>query len=474
MIRFARAAVIVGSLWGCAETAGAQQPPVRIILDTSPQAVEYQLRRLSNDELMRVERQDSDRRYRPVYMALLTRKGIGREYFEEALTALTATDKASKSTVLLEGLSKIQLDDEETAERMLRVLFAQPADALRKERERFAKAIADASSPLVVRGGYGALMLADGNPQSAWSEATKRDGHLAQLLRSVPHLGDAQGLRKTLVEPVAALLSGEGRDPAVRAAAIPALAWARPDAATFRTIAREVLESSDADVRAAGIRALQRVPRDAWPVNELEPLVRSLTASLVKLTPEARTEAANLEAVQLAGKLADALPEESRRSVRRELRGLGVQVVRIEAIPEQMLFDVKWFAVEAGKPVQIVLYNPDAMSHNLLVTKPGALREVGMAATTMTLPTDPRVKPYVPDTPLVLHATRLLNWGESERLSFPAPKEPGEYPFVCTFPGHWVRMYGVMLVVPDMDAWELKRTVPNDPMTNQPFPSQRN
>jgi azurin len=171
--------------------------------------------------------------------------------------------------------------------------------------------------------------------------------------------------------------------------------------------------------------------------------------------------------------LADGLPDDARRAVRRDLRALGVRVVRIETVPEQMMFDVKWFAVEAGKPVQIVLFNPDAMSHNLLVLKPGSLKEVGMAAMAMTPSSDPKVKAYVPDTPLVLQATRLLNWSETERLSFAAPKDPGEYPFVCTFPGHWVRMYGVMLVVENLEAWEASRTPPKDPMTNQPYASAR-
>jgi hypothetical protein len=46
--------------------------------------------------------------------------------------------------------------------------------------------------------------------------------------------------------------------------------------------------------------------------------------------------------------------------------------------------------------------------------------------------------------------------------------------FVCTFPGHWVRMYGVMLVVPDLDAFEAAPTPPSDPMTRQPYASPRN
>ena len=39
----------------------------------------------------------------------------------------------------------------------------------------------------------------------------------------------------------------------------------------------------------------------------------------------------------------------------------------------------KWFVVEAGKPVQIMLSNPDAMPHNLMVGRPGSLQEVGDA-----------------------------------------------------------------------------------------------
>jgi hypothetical protein len=139
-----------------------------------------------------------------------------------------------------------------------------------------------------------------------------------------------------------------------------------------------------------------------------------------------------------------------------------------------MLYDVRWFAVEAGRPVQIVLVNPDVMPHNLLIVRPGSLQEVGTLAGTMSLPSDPKAKAYVPDSPLVLQATRLLNWGETERLGFLAPKTPGEYPFVCTFPGHWVRMNGIMLVVEDLEKWEANPTVPIDPMTKKPFAGKRN
>jgi putative heme-binding domain-containing protein len=55
---------------------------------------------------------------------------------------------------------------------------------------------------------------------------------------------------------------------------------------------------------------------------------------------------------------------------------------------------------------------------------------------------------FIPKTDKVLHATRLLQPREVERLQFTAPKTPGEYPFLCTFPGHWRVMFGTMYVVP--------------------------
>jgi azurin len=459
------------------QTAGQDAPP-KILLDVAPRAVEYQLSRLSNVELMRVERNVSDPKYRPVYYALLTRKGLGREYFEEALGALTKMDRTSQAQVLLEGLSKVPPDDEETADKLVRVLVAQPADTLKKDRALLAKTVEATNSPHALEGAYGAMMLADAGPQTAWQLAAKHEGHLVALLRSVPALASAppasgaQAVREKLADSIVPLVK-ETTDPAVKTAALAALGSTRPDSGTFQILATELLQSTEPNTRAAAIRSLLQIPQAAWPPGQIEPLARAIVAMVQKTAPQQRTEASVTEAIHLAERLADALPEEPKRAVKRELRGLGVQVVRIQTVPEEMTYDLKWFVVEAGKPVQIVLSNPDAMSHNIVVGQPGSLKDIGMAATTMTLSADPKAKPYVPDIPAVLAATRLLNWGETERLSFTAPKAPGDYIYVCTFPGHWVRMYGVMIVVDDLEAWEANPRVPKDPMTDQPFPAQR-
>jgi azurin len=465
----------------------AQENAPRILYETSPRAVEYQVGRLSNEALLRVERNDSDPKYRPVHLAILTRRAMARSVRAEALAALVKIDGTSPTRVLLGALARVPAteateSDTQNVEALLGMLLTQPPAALRQHREVLARAAteAPASTPaeatggrsLVRRGAYGAMMIADGDPMPAWQAAAKLDGHLAELLRSVPHLGKADDLRAKLVAPVTALL-GETRDPATRAAAIGALASTRPDAATFDILARDILQSADAESRAAAVKAMQLLPQSAWTPAAIEPVARAIVA-IVKETPVARrTTPSTLDAIQLGEKLGDALPPESRLAVRRDLRALGVQIVRIQAVPEQMLFDLNWFVVQAGKPVQILLTNPDAMPHNLVIGQPGSLEEIGKKGGVMSPPADPEAKAYVPDSPLVLQSTRLVNAGESARLNFTAPAKPGQYVYVCTFPGHWVRMYGVMLVVDNLEAWERKPTVPTDPTTNKPFGSQR-
>jgi hypothetical protein len=60
---------------------------------------------------------------------------------------------------------------------------------------------------------------------------------------------------------------------------------------------------------------------------------------------------------------------------------------------------------------------------------------------------------YVPASNKVLLASGLLQPRQSERLSFTAPTRPGVYPYVCTYPGHWRRMYGALYVVEDLDEY---------------------
>ena len=125
----------------------------------------------------------------------------------------------------------------------------------------------------------------------------------------------------------------------------------------------------------------------------------------------------------------------------------NVQIVRIKAIREEMKFSVTEFTAVAGKTVEIVFENPDAMQHNVVVGKPKTKEIIGAAADKMITAKDGAEKNYVPNIPQILAATPLVNPEQTYRLRFVVPKELGDYPYVCTFPGHWRLMTGVMKVV---------------------------
>jgi azurin len=118
----------------------------------------------------------------------------------------------------------------------------------------------------------------------------------------------------------------------------------------------------------------------------------------------------------------------------------------LKSIPLKMQFNEDTLVVSAGKTVSIVFENPDFMQHNLLIVAPGKLEIVGQAADALMSAPDAAQKNYVPQIPEVLFATRILNPNERVRLTFKAPSRPGAYPFVCTFPGHWRIMNGILIV----------------------------
>ncbi|WP_161889093.1 plastocyanin/azurin family copper-binding protein [Pontibacter russatus] len=120
--------------------------------------------------------------------------------------------------------------------------------------------------------------------------------------------------------------------------------------------------------------------------------------------------------------------------------------VIMSIVPDMMKFDKEVFTVIAGQKVIIELENPDGMQHNMVISKPGTLKEVGAAADALARDPKGAQLNYVPQIPAVLFATKLLNPEEVVTLTFTAPSEPGDYTFVCTFPGHWRMMNGIMKV----------------------------
>ena len=111
-----------------------------------------------------------------------------------------------------------------------------------------------------------------------------------------------------------------------------------------------------------------------------------------------------------------------------------------------MAYDKEILEVSAGENIILEFDNNDQMPHNIVFTKPGSQKKVGQAADNMSVEPDAYEKNFIPDIPEVLFASPLVQAGQSYQMQFVAPKEKGEYPFICTFPGHWQIMHGIMLV----------------------------
>lgn len=143
---------------------------------------------------------------------------------------------------------------------------------------------------------------------------------------------------------------------------------------SFKALALFVKEG---DERPAALAALQRIPSTYWPAEEIQPLLDSLLAYVRKVPESERTSPPALDALQLADALAGSLPLDQARKVRKELGNLGVRVVRLATVPDQMRYDLERIVVQAGKPFEVLFENTDLMPHNLVFLQPGSLAEVG-------------------------------------------------------------------------------------------------
>ena len=109
-------------------------------------------------------------------------------------------------------------------------------------------------------------------------------------------------------------------------------------------------------------------------------------------------------------------------------------------------YQQKLLTAEPNQGIALTLKNTDVMPHNLVLVSPGSTKKVGEASFKML--NDPKAgqKNYAPDLPEVLHIIPVIEPKKRHTLHFRAPAEPGDYPYICTFPGHWQAMQGILRV----------------------------
>ncbi len=198
----------------------------------------------------------------------------------------------------------------------------------------------------------------------------------------------------------------------------------------------------------AAIAALKSISDTHWNTTEIKPLVNNIVAYLSTLPASRRTSESAVDAINFARALSRKLPKPDQNDIEGQLMNLDVRVIAIGTVPHRMIYDKEMIVVEAGKPVEFRFSNTDSMPHNFAVTVPGALAEVGELAEATGRDADAIARHYIPKSNKILVSSKLLQPGDEEAISFEAPTQPGVYPYVCTYPGHWRRMHGALYVVP--------------------------
>jgi azurin len=111
-----------------------------------------------------------------------------------------------------------------------------------------------------------------------------------------------------------------------------------------------------------------------------------------------------------------------------------------------LTFAPRTFTVKANEPLRLTFTNPDVVPHNWVLIKPGSLERFGTLVNKLIAEPDAVTRQYVPRSEEVLVYTDIVQPGQHFAVYFRAPKEKGRYPYLCTFPGHWMVMNGEMVI----------------------------
>ncbi len=164
--------------------------------------------------------------------------------------------------------------------------------------------------------------------------------------------------------------------------------------------------------------------------------------------PMVETESAETDSASDMDEMPAAEPDTSANPV--TVNADGTAQVTIGST-DLMQYTVNAFEVDAGQQVELTLVHEgelpiDVMGHNMVILPTDGdyvafsqqVVNSGGSVDNGYLPESMRAE--------TIAYTSLIGGGESDTISFTAPSEPGDYPFVCTFPGHFGIMNGIMTV----------------------------
>lgn len=126
-----------------------------------------------------------------------------------------------------------------------------------------------------------------------------------------------------------------------------------------------------------------------------------------------------------------------------------VLVVTLRPNPSNpMTWETTTISAKAGQKVKLTFENQHPtgpLQHNFILGKVGSKQRLIDASNAMMTDMAKWMGlGFIPESPDVVAHTKLLNPGQSETIEFTLPAEAGEYPYLCTFPGHALIMQGTL------------------------------
>jgi azurin len=165
---------------------------------------------------------------------------------------------------------------------------------------------------------------------------------------------------------------------------------------------------------------------------------------------QAETMADDIRTIQIIG------IDDMKFAVEEEMEGITVgQRVGMEG----NLLLLETIEAQPGEQIRIRLTTrsqlpPIAMSHNWVLMVPDA-----NATDFVNQALQAREQDYIPPalTSQVLYHTEMVGGGETTEIVFTAPENPGEYEYLCSFPGHYAAgMKGFLVVSDGAEEMELE------------------
>ncbi|MGY8689295.1 MAG: HEAT repeat domain-containing protein, partial [Verrucomicrobiales bacterium] len=266
-----------------------------VLLDKTRNLVDYQLGRLSVDELLALERPSTNPRYEAVHEAILKRSGMilaEREASVAALARSNKTDVAAELTRIIQGLDGAKASGALIVDHG-KMLLPLDGELLLDQRPALEGLAKGGKTPAGRQMGYAALMNSR-FMEEAWTIAGKDSGRLRDLLGAVSALTSTAALDK-IYDRFLPLL--DSKDATLRDAAIQAsTSFPNPGEKIFAKLV-SILESGDST--HAAIQALHRMHTYYWYQGMLPDVVRTVISFAQGIPVADRNKAPFLDAVHL-------------------------------------------------------------------------------------------------------------------------------------------------------------------------------